>query len=181
MHHFAIRSAILATAACLCAMEGNAQPPQASVTITGQACTTPEGTPNLTVNGTPRLNSRVQVVYRGPNHEFNNTQSIAHPHLVVGFAPLGPISIPQSLFFNQPAGCTLNTTQDIVLPMASNLRNPGVFVDNVTIPISNDQALLGLTFFTQWIVPHTQCGFAGCGPGFSWVGTSETAAISIGV
>ena len=46
----------------------------------------------------------------------------------------------------------------------------------MTIP--NDAGLIGLQFLGQWLLVHTQCGFAGCG--FSAFITSNAAVITVG-
>lgn len=148
---------------------------QASITTLPSACTTPMGTPGITTNGLPQLgNGGFAFDYTGPN--VLGTLSV-QPHLVIGFAPLGPVSIPTSWFPQQPVNCNLRVRHDLV---RSATEGPGVYHTFSPLAIPNNPALNGVVFYAQWLVVHTQCGIVP--PCWNdWVATSDTLALTIGV
>lgn len=152
----------------------------ADVTLQGAGCVTPEGTPTMNHNGVPALGGNFDLFYTGPNHVLDHTQSSSQPILAIGFGVIGPFPIPQGLFFQQPLGCDLWNTHDIVIEMTPDQNGRQTYTNLVNIPITNDPALAGITFFAQWLVPHIQCGFAGCGPLPDWIATSGVAICTIG-
>jgi hypothetical protein len=173
-----MRNTILSCVVALTAITGATTAQQASVQITGTSCTTPEGAPLMGHFGTAVLGGAFELLYGGPNHEPNSTQSSSQPHLVIGFSFIGPVTIPQSLLIAQPAGCELLPAHDIVVPMLSAGR--GGYATGQRFPVPNDPAMLGAVFFGQWLTVHIQCGFAGCGPLPEWIATSETAICTVG-
>ena len=146
----------------------------ASVATLPSSCTTPLGTPGITTNGLPQLgNASFELDYTGPNVLSTLT---VQPFLVIGFSQIGPASIPTSWFAQQPSNCDLRVNHDAVRASTKGL---GTFDTNTPMPIPNNAALSGLTFYAQWIVVHTQCGIVP--PCWNdWVATSDTLALTIG-
>ncbi|MCA8941553.1 MAG: hypothetical protein KDB80_03250 [Planctomycetes bacterium] len=157
---------------------------QATVTPIGAACQTAEGVAAMGYSGVPSLGTWFTLDVTGPNHLFDSAQTRTQPVLVLGFALLGGVPIPPESFPLQPVGCELWTSHRIVVPMVppSPLACPQCteYPDAFPIWIPNQPQLDGLTFFAQWLVVHTQCGFSGCDPAPLWIGTSDAVVCTIG-
>ena len=126
--------------------------------------------------GTPRIGMQFTVTYRGPNEIQPGLGLTDQPFLVVGATRVDR-SVPPFLPL-QPTTCTLYPALDVVIPMppdASGTR----FVDTYPVAVPNLPALIGASAWFQWVTPHVQCFFVGCGLG--WVAFSDGGEAVVGM
>lgn len=152
---------------------------QATFTPFGTACTFPgEPTPAIGARGLPRIGTSFDITYQGPNRAPGGSQQSVQPFLVTGLQLFSaPVPVPTFLFPQQTAGCLVYVFPDIVLPMPI-ARGGMVFESSFTWAIPNDPALVGATWFHQWLAIFEQCGFAGCD--YLWSVTSDAAHVVAG-
>ena len=134
---------------------------QASVRVFGKPCVFENQKPELLVAGLPQLGGSVTLSYLGPNFSTSPSQRVAWPQLVLGMAPKKTDLLP-SLLPQQPVGCMGFVLPEIIAPMAVAASNPLKFETQVTLPVPNERALVGLHVFAQWLTVVQQCGVAGC-------------------
>ncbi len=151
---------------------------QAAFVPFGQGCTFQSQTLAIGNQGLPRIGSSFQVMYTGPNHQFNSAQQIAWPQLFLGFGTL-VTPLPQGLLPQQPPGCQGLITPDLAIPSNIDQNGRPTYENFVRLAIPNNPNLLGYVLYGQWLLLHQQCGFAGCG--LDALPTSDAAQIWIGL
>ncbi|HEX5050672.1 MAG TPA: hypothetical protein VFZ65_02770 [Planctomycetota bacterium] len=154
-----------------------ALPCQAAFTTFGSGCSLQSQTPAIGNNGLPQIGQTFSITYTGPNYLFSSAQQMAQPFLALGTQPLF-LTIPAGLLIYQPAGCVAYLEPLSLTPMAPDPILPS-YVASYAIAVPNDAGLIGFQFLAQWLLVHSQCGFAGCG--LSGLITSDAATITVGL
>lgn len=152
---------------------------QAAFAPFGVACSVPGApTPAIGARGLPRLGTTFEVTFTGPNHNTSSAQQSAQPVLLTGLNAVPvPAAIPVGTFPQQPAGCWVFVFPDLAIPMPL-ARSGAAFESALALTVPNDPALIGATWFHQWVSIFRQCGFAGCS--IFWAVTSDAAQVLVG-
>jgi hypothetical protein len=165
-------------ASCLLAAFVSAQ--SATVTPYGTPCN-----PTLSWTGLPRPGEAVTFIYSG-RRDYGDIHGISYfsnrPVFLMGVSdqsfggvPL-PILLPLWLTNNTP-GCTLLVSLEVMIAMGWEV--PGrSYLDRTSVSIPNDGALLGVSFFAQWM--HWYQYRDGSGQVFAHFTMSGAARATIG-
>ncbi|MCA8973646.1 MAG: hypothetical protein KDC98_02945 [Planctomycetes bacterium] len=145
----------------------------ASFTPYGRGCQLPgQLPPRILAQTQPQIGTAFVVTHQGlPANQYGTPGApfaIDWPFMTIGFAQA---SLPMPLLPQQPAGCLILTTADIVTPMVwSGSSYPNTY----TINLPNAPYVLGTTFYMQWASLYIR--FSGVPSPEAWMVRSTDAA-----